>query len=46
MAKKIFLDTNIILDFLDQQRLNHQNATELIPVLILNNYHLLLAKIC
>ncbi|MBD3795512.1 MAG: PIN domain-containing protein [Epsilonproteobacteria bacterium] len=38
MAKKIFLDTNIILDFLDQQRLNHQNATELIPVLILNNY--------
>ena len=32
--QKVFLDTNIILDFLDKKRPYHENATRLISMLI------------
>jgi len=32
--QKVFLDTNIILDFLDKKRPHHENATRLISMLI------------
>ena len=38
--KNIFLDTNIILDFLDQKRLLHHKAIDLIQKLIIEDYNI------
>jgi len=44
MIQNVFLDTNIVLDFLDNQREEHEKAQELIQYLILNNYKITLSE--
>ena len=44
MSKNIFLDTNIILDFLDDKREEHKKVQHLIQYLILNNYKITLSE--
>jgi len=44
MKKNIFLDTNIILDFLDDKREDHKRVQELIQYLVLNNYKITLSE--
>jgi len=44
MIQNVFLDTNIILDFLDNQREEHEKAQQLIQYLILNNYKIMLSE--
>ena len=42
--KKVFLDTNIILDFLDKKRANHLKVESLMRYLILNDYTIVLSE--
>jgi len=42
--KKIFLDTNIILDFLDKKRALHKDAKLLIQKLIIENYDIYISE--
>jgi predicted nucleic acid-binding protein len=42
--RKVFLDTNIILDFLDKKRPLHLNAKKLISKLIMNDYEIVLSE--
>ncbi len=44
MIQNIFLDTNIILDFLDDKREDHKKVQQLIQYLILNNYKITLSE--
>ncbi len=44
MIKRVFLDTNIILDFLDQKRANHKKAKDLLKYLILNRYNIIISE--
>jgi len=44
MQKSIFLDTNIILDFLDDKREDHKIVQELIQYLVFNNYKITLSE--
>ncbi len=44
MAKKVFLDTNIVLDLLDKKRENHKITQELIRFLILNGYSIVISE--
>ena len=41
---KVFLDTNIILDILTQERKNHLKAKELLTHLLLNNYEIAISE--
>jgi len=43
MEDKIFLDTNIILDFLDKNRKNNSLAMETMQFLILNDYKIFIS---
>ena len=42
--KKTFLDTNIILDFLDTKRPNHKITQKLIKHLVLNGYTIFISE--
>ena len=42
--QKVFLDTNIVLDFLDKKRENHKNATVLISILIKNKTEIYISE--
>jgi len=42
--KRIFLDTNIVLDFLESKRKNHHLALELIKRLINENYEIFISE--
>jgi predicted nucleic acid-binding protein len=42
--KKVFLDTNIILDILDAKRLNHIKAKELLQSLILSDIQIVISE--
>jgi len=44
MTKKVFLDTNIIIDFLDDKREKHLKVQELMEHLILNNYTIVISE--
>ncbi len=44
MIKRVFLDTNIIIDFLDDKREEHKKVQELIKYLILNNYSIVISE--
>ena len=44
MATKIFLDTNIVLDFLDSKREHHQNAKTLFAKTIVNEYQVVISE--
>lgn len=43
-CKKIFLDANIILDFLDKSRANHKKAQELIYHLEIDDYGIVISE--
>ena len=43
-CKKIFLDANIILDFLNQSRTDHKKAKELIYYLELEDYDIIISE--
>jgi len=42
--KKIFLDINIVIDFLEQSRQRHHKAIELIEYLTVNNYNICISE--
>ena len=42
--KNIFLDANILIDFIDNQRVNHSYAVELIEFLVLNDFNIFLSE--
>lgn len=42
--KKIFLDVNVILDFIDDKRLGHHSAKKLIEMLVLNAYKIFMSE--
>ena len=42
--KKVFLDINIILDFLEQSRQRHEKTVELIEYLTVNNYEICISE--
>jgi len=42
--KKVFLDINIILDFLEQSRQRHKKTVELIEYLTVNNYEICISE--
>ena len=42
--KKIFLDINIVIDFLEQSRHQHHKAVELIECLTVNNYDICISE--
>ena len=42
--KNIFLDTNVIIDFLDSKRANHKLARTLIEKLILEDYKIFMSE--
>ena len=44
MANKIFLDTNIVLDFLESLRKKHQSALQLLQYLIDNNWEIYISE--
>jgi len=44
MNKKVFLDTNIILDLLDIKRENHISVQKLIEYLVLNGYSIIISE--
>ena len=44
MNKKVFLDTNIVLDLLDTKRTNYKNVKKLIEYLILNGYSITISE--
>jgi predicted nucleic acid-binding protein len=41
---KLFLDTNIILDFLDKQRVDHEKAKQLFKNIIVNEYSVVISE--
>ena len=43
-TKRIFLDTNIVLDIIQSNRQNHQKALELGQYLVLNDYEILISE--
>jgi len=43
-SKNVFLDTNIIIDFLDKTRQNHLLAVELIEALIIEDYEIFISE--
>lgn len=43
-AKKIFLDTNIVLDILDTSRVNSKDITLLLETLIINKYQIIISE--
>ena len=43
-SKNVFLDTNIIIDFLDKTRQNHLLAVELIEALIIEDYEVFISE--
>jgi len=44
MTANIFLDTNIVLDFLDDQRLHHENSQRLIRQLTQDNWRITMSE--
>jgi len=42
--KKVFLDINVVLDFLESSRQRHSNAVALIKYLTANNYEICLSE--
>lgn len=44
VTKKIFLDTNIILDIIESTRSNHEKALQLGNYLLLNDYEILISE--
>lgn len=42
--KRVFLDTNVIIDILNSQRVNHKNATKLLEQLILNDISVVISE--
>ncbi len=44
MNKRVFLDTNIVLDLLDIKRTNHKNVKKLIEYLVLNGYLIIISE--
>ena len=42
--QKVFLDTNIVLDFLDKKRVNHQKAKDLISKLIMKDSQIFISE--
>ena len=42
--KKIFLDINIVIDFLEQRRRQHHKVVELIEYLTVNNYDICISE--
>ncbi len=44
MSKKVFLDTNILLDFFDNQREKHEEAKHLIYFLVRNQIKILFSE--
>lgn len=44
MIKRVFLDTNIILDLLDSKRVNHQNAKDLLTETIEQNIEVFISE--
>ena len=43
-SKKVFLDTNILLDFLNQERPNHKQAYRLIYFLEMHEYKIVISE--
>ena len=43
-CKKVFLDANIILDFLNKKRLNHKLAYQLLYYLEINDYSIVISE--
>ena len=41
---RVFLDTNIVLDILTQERSNHVKAKELLTYLLLNDYEIVISE--
>ena len=41
---KLFLDTNIILDFLDSRRVHHEKAKSLVKDIIINQYEIVISE--
>ena len=41
---RVFLDTNIVLDLLTQERKNHLKSKELLTHLLLNNYEIVISE--
>ena len=41
---RVFLDTNIVLDILTQERKNHSKAKELLTYLLLNDYEIVISE--
>jgi predicted nucleic acid-binding protein len=44
VSNKVFLDTNVVLDFLDAKRQGHQDAVELMQYLLLNDYEIVISE--
>lgn len=44
VTKKIFLDTNIVLDIIESTRKNHEKALQLGSYLLLNDYEILISE--
>ena len=44
ISKKIFLDTNIVLDIIDSTRSNHEKALQLGSYLLLNDYEIFVSE--
>lgn len=42
--KKVFLDTNVVIDILNSQRANHLNATKLLEYLIINDIEIVISE--
>ena len=42
--KKVFLDTNVVIDILNSQRLNHLNAKKLLEYLIINDIEIVISE--
>jgi len=43
-VSRVFLDTNIILDILTEERKNHLKAKELLTYLLLNDYEIMMSE--
>lgn len=44
VTKKVFLDTNIVLDIIESTRNNHEKALQLGSYLLLNDYEILISE--
>ena len=44
MTKKLFLDTNIVIDVIDKKRVNHKKAQDMIIKTILNDYEIFMSE--